>query len=745
MLKIRKYLHPNELPFILSNPQAHELIQKQTDTIKLKTVVGHCFVMYTADFIRGLPPPHLWTPDMPLFHSYRYCTSSKEQNAETLKSYSREQWSKLLAENAPEYNTYTTIPRSYALETEQNSEEVASSSNDVHAAVASSCVVGSSTECGATNSVLQDDKSTTLATNYEREPTSSVSVGSIYDHYQLSAILGSSLISSTTFVTTLQTLRKDVVCPLGPKGPGIVAGDTPVAGLRRRVLGLRGGTALYGLLEDEEAGWGQSAAERFVAGKTTHNFPSSIGEHTTPSNSTSPTKTPDSLSGLKDTKSPGEPQLHPLATSTTSSCDAFKQSSTPARPTAQLRLRTSILGPFSPNTTTVPTPIPPRHISTSNAVAGEFATPSFSGVRRVEGSSAYPQRVLEQASSGMDESLSSFEFSSLGKGKEREHPDTPSESDQSSRRESSQNSSTGPQTSEATSYVSEHSIKSASQLLLDKEEKMVRDREQQRRLAYEQHYTRETAAYAEREQRERLDRDARAREDREKFSRDLERESGLDDMGTSAVNSADYASFWQTILDDQAFDGSEDYSPKRRRLNSFGSTSLTDLSGSSIPSFTDSNNPNHTTSDFLFDPAFTPSAASSVSHPHHSAAASSPVSDAAWYPSSNVSAPSHISRGFFDRASPGFQVHSVQPALPPLGQPAAKASPLHALLSRMITVDPGRGAAYGRAYTIMSDHLVGPDVIVELGCAGLERLGIKAGVAARILMEVKREETEVGE
>jgi hypothetical protein len=69
-------------------------------------------------------------------------------------------------------------------------------------------------------------------------------------------------------------------------------------------------------------------------------------------------------------------------------------------------------------------------------------------------------------------------------------------------------------------------------------------------------------------------------------------------------------------------------------------------------------------------------------------------------------------------------------------------SPLSTLLDRMSSIDPTRGSAYRSAYGVLEDSLVGPDVIIELGCMGLERLGLKAGVAARILMEVKREALE---
>ena len=146
-----------------------------------------------------------------------------------------------------------------------------------------------------------------------------------------------------------------------------------------------------------------------------------------------------------------------------------------------------------------------------------------------------------------------------------------------------------------------------------------------------------------------------------------------------------------------------------------------------MPSYDDFSNLNYTTSDYLLPTSFNASPASSVSFGQPSTSAPSPMSEAA-FQSALVHSPT--------LPSPVFSV--PQPLVPT----SIQRSPLHALLTRMVVIDPARAPAYQSAYAVLADNLVGPDVVVELGCLGLERLGLKAGVAARILMEVKRDALE---
>lgn len=57
--------------------------------------------MHSSDRVRGVPPSRLWTPDLPLFHSHRYCATAKVLTVESLSSPSREKWQSLLTKNAP--------------------------------------------------------------------------------------------------------------------------------------------------------------------------------------------------------------------------------------------------------------------------------------------------------------------------------------------------------------------------------------------------------------------------------------------------------------------------------------------------------------------------------------------------------------------------------------------------------------------------------------------------------------------
>ena len=217
---------------------------------------------------------------------------------------------------------------------------------------------------------------------------------------------------------------------------------------------------------------------------------------------------------------------------------------------------------------------------------------------------------------------------------------------------------------------------------------------------------------------------------------------------SSAMTSADFADLWHTVMVDQGSEPTfdmDDRASKRTRFDSYGSESLAgewseplarvqDADSDSysgfdppMPSYDDFSNFNYTTSDYLLPTSFNASPASSVSFGQPSTSAPSPMSEAA-FQSALVQSP----------ALPSPVFSAPQPLVPT----SIQRSPLHALLTRMVAIDPARAPAYQSAYAVLADNLVGPDVVVELGCLGLERLGLKAGVAARILMEVKREALE---
>lgn len=149
------------------------------------------------------------------------------------------------------------------------------------------------------------------------------------------------------------------------------------------------------------------------------------------------------------------------------------------------------------------------------------------------------------------------------------------------------------------------------------------------------------------------------------------------------------------------------------------------------PSYGQSNiQPNtYPTPDYFYNQSFTPSAAPF----HHPSTSSPPTSEAAFghCPPGHPLPPSTSSSRQNSVAASSTHTRT--------SSGSSSTSPLHALLQRMTAIDAARASAYMGAYRTLADALVGPDVILELGCAGLERLGLKAGVAARILMEVRKE------
>lgn len=56
----------------------------------------------------------------------------------------------------------------------------------------------------------------------------------------------------------------------------------------------------------------------------------------------------------------------------------------------------------------------------------------------------------------------------------------------------------------------------------------------------------------------------------------------------------------------------------------------------------------------------------------------------------------------------------------------------------MVGVDPSRKEDYADSRVVLENECVGPDVIEELGIDRLEKLGVKVGVAARMVMELRK-------